>query len=69
MSAARKARGRRIRARRMEMRLDVRELARRAGTVPATIRNWEAGRTDMTIERLLALSAALGMPYGEIIEP
>lgn len=67
MSAARKARGQRIRTRRVELGLDARELARRAGTVPATVRNWEAGRTDMTIDRLLALAKALELGALEII--
>lgn len=66
--SSRRERGERIRARREALGLEVDELARKARTVPATIRNWEAGRTDMTIDRMLDLCKALRLGVLELIE-
>ncbi|MET0703174.1 MAG: TetR family transcriptional regulator [Mycobacterium sp.] len=53
--------GEKIRAARQDSKLSLREVARRIGVSPATISAIENGKTGVSVKRLQALAAALGV--------
>lgn len=49
--------------------LSLTEVARRAGIAKSTLSQLEAGTGNPSIETLWALGVALGVPFGQLIEP
>ncbi len=58
-----------IRSRRTARGLSLGELAALAGVGKSTLSMLEAGKGNPSIETLLAIAAALGVPFGHLVEP
>ncbi|MCK4175963.1 TetR family transcriptional regulator [Aciditerrimonas ferrireducens] len=58
-----------VRRHRLAQGLSLRELARRVGVSPATMSAIERGRTGLSVERLLAVAEALGVPASAFLAP
>lgn len=60
--------GARVRAARTARATSQRALARSIGVSPATLSQIETGRTGLSVVRLAAIAAALGMPVADMLE-
>lgn len=54
---------------RLRARLSLSELAVAAGVAKSTLSQLEAGKANPSIETLWAIAKALGVPFGQLIEP
>jgi transcriptional regulator with XRE-family HTH domain len=59
--------GQRLKRRRRILDLTLRQVADRCGLTFQQIQKYEAGRVDMSIARLVALTAILRMPLSELL--